>query len=350
MPLRAANRDHVQVMDLRDRAPGHSLIEKLLALWDKGVIRLDPEDSGRVLIDDEAVSWYRGVQGERHIARLLARLGTEYTVLHSVPVGVKGRDIDHLVVGPTGVFTINAKNSAGKRVWAAGFGMRVGNHPQNGYIQSALAENRRVTETLSERVGWEVPVITIVAFVQPERIQIDARVGDGVADIRVLPDDRLVDVITRRRLLSDEQASQLAEISADARTWLPRPQPWQSGEKIALEFDALEEAVREGMRRRLEETRHRVPYTVARSGTVRTAARTRGASTRAPRQVRTYTRPATARSRPASARRRPSASSRLLNGLIDLAVRLGALALFIWFMTNVMPQLMTSALVRSTQP
>ena len=54
---------------------------------------------------------------------MLAQLGPEWTVLHSVPVGRGKSDIDHIAIGPPGVFTINTKFSPGKDVWVAGRGM-----------------------------------------------------------------------------------------------------------------------------------------------------------------------------------------------------------------------------------
>jgi hypothetical protein len=54
----------------------------------------------------DAVSWYRGALGERRVGRILADLGREWRVLHAVPHGDADADIDHLVIGPPGVFTI----------------------------------------------------------------------------------------------------------------------------------------------------------------------------------------------------------------------------------------------------
>ena len=46
----------------------------------------------------------------------LRKLGKGWHVLHSVPVGDRGADIDHVVIGPAGVFTLNTKNHTGQRV------------------------------------------------------------------------------------------------------------------------------------------------------------------------------------------------------------------------------------------
>jgi Nuclease-related domain len=40
-----------------------------------------------------------------------------WRVFHSVPVGDRGSDIDHVVIGPGGVWTVNTKGHPGKSVW-----------------------------------------------------------------------------------------------------------------------------------------------------------------------------------------------------------------------------------------
>ena len=47
--------------------------------------------------------WRRGAEGEEVVARRLAALDSSWHVLHSVPVGNRDSDIDHVVIGPGGV-------------------------------------------------------------------------------------------------------------------------------------------------------------------------------------------------------------------------------------------------------
>jgi|CXWK01.1.fsa_nt_gi hypothetical protein len=73
--------------------------------------------AGRMLgarTDERA--WRLGAQGEETVGRALDRLPDGLHVLHSVPVGQRGSDIDHVVIGPPGVFTINTKHHPDKRV------------------------------------------------------------------------------------------------------------------------------------------------------------------------------------------------------------------------------------------
>lgn len=51
-----------------------------------------------------------GADGEQAVAEQLAKLGPDWRVLHAVRVGERGSDIDHLLIGQPGVFTVNAKH------------------------------------------------------------------------------------------------------------------------------------------------------------------------------------------------------------------------------------------------
>ena len=80
-------------------------------------------------LDEERTAWYRGALGEATVGRLLEKLPEGWTVLHAVPVGKGDSDIDQVVIGPGGVFTINTKNHAGQKVWVAGRTLLVSGHP-----------------------------------------------------------------------------------------------------------------------------------------------------------------------------------------------------------------------------
>jgi len=59
----------------------------------------------------DAVGAYRDALGERQIGGLLAQLGAGWRVLHAVPHG-EADEIDHLVIGPPGVFAVTSTPAA----------------------------------------------------------------------------------------------------------------------------------------------------------------------------------------------------------------------------------------------
>jgi len=57
--------------------------------------------------------WRIGADGEEKVAARLAKLvkkDPRWRSLHAIPVGENGSDIDHLVIGPGGTFTLNSKH------------------------------------------------------------------------------------------------------------------------------------------------------------------------------------------------------------------------------------------------
>jgi hypothetical protein len=58
--------------------------------------------------------------GEEAVAARLRKLGDRWKVLHAIPVGENGSDIDHVVIGPGGLFTINTKHHPNSAVWVGG--------------------------------------------------------------------------------------------------------------------------------------------------------------------------------------------------------------------------------------
>jgi hypothetical protein len=99
-------------------------------------------------------SWRRGAEGEEKVAAELAKLGAGWAVIHDLTIGRRGANLDHLVIGPAGVFALNTKNLTGK--------LTVYEHAilQNGhktaFVPAALREVRTVQQRLSMAAGRDV--------------------------------------------------------------------------------------------------------------------------------------------------------------------------------------------------
>ena len=81
-----------------------------------------------------------------------------------MPVGERGADIDHVVIGPGGVFTINTKHHPKAAIWVGGetFMVNGGRVP---YIRNSRFEAKRASRMLSEHVGFPVPLTGLIAVV-----------------------------------------------------------------------------------------------------------------------------------------------------------------------------------------
>jgi hypothetical protein len=168
-----------------------------------------------------AQSFAAGARGERLVGRQLNRWATRYGwhVLHAVPVGRRGADIDHVVIGPFGVVTVNTKTTA-TAVWVGEYGLTVGGKPVD-YLRKSRREASRAGRLLNRATGLEVPVQPAIVFVGARRVSV--RRG-GPPDVAVLPEPRAL----RRWLRKQPPALRPAEVEAIyqaarlAATWQSR--------------------------------------------------------------------------------------------------------------------------------
>jgi hypothetical protein len=105
-------------------------------------------------------AWRRRASGERLTGWWLGRLPAGWHVFHDVPSGEA--NIDHLVIGPAGVFTINTKNLTGK-VWIGPKSI-LHNRRRTDFLPKASAEARRASHLLSAAVGRPVEVRGVLAI------------------------------------------------------------------------------------------------------------------------------------------------------------------------------------------
>lgn len=72
------------------------------------------------------VSWRKGYEGEVMTGKALQRLPEGYIALHDLRIPGSRANIDHLVVGPTGVFTVETKHYSSDVVIARGTARHAG--------------------------------------------------------------------------------------------------------------------------------------------------------------------------------------------------------------------------------
>lgn len=116
----------------------------------------------------EERAWRIGADGEQAVAEQLAGAGSHWRVLHAVRVGGRGADIDHVAIGPAGVFTVNTKNHPKAAVWVGGDTVMVNGH-RVPYMRNSRHEAMRASQLLAERVGFPVPVTGLIAVVGARR-------------------------------------------------------------------------------------------------------------------------------------------------------------------------------------
>jgi hypothetical protein len=105
-------------------------------------------------------AWQRGAHGERTTARLLARLERHgWVVLHDLAVPGSAANIDHLAIGPPGVFVIDSKQYRGRLRQAADGSWWHGRYPLAPALRAAQFEADRANAMLH---APRVPVLPLV--------------------------------------------------------------------------------------------------------------------------------------------------------------------------------------------
>jgi hypothetical protein len=109
----------------------------------------------------ETEAWRRGAEGERHVARLLEPLVRQgWGVQHDLRVPGSKANIDHVVIGPPGVFVIDAKNYRG-RLRLSRDGLLW--HGRT-FLAPTLSATRWEADRLQARLGAaDIAVVPIVA-------------------------------------------------------------------------------------------------------------------------------------------------------------------------------------------
>jgi hypothetical protein len=233
---------------LLNRVPAHAVMDQLFVVQDAArprswLLRV----WGVSPLSDSSRPWYLGAIGEMRIAAELAKLGRGWYVLHAVPVGAGATDIDHVVIGPAGVFTINTKHHAGQRIWIAGRKFMVAGkfYP---HIPRAEAEAAGASERLSRHLGTSIPVTAAVAIVAAKEIE----VKELPRTVLLASDRSLVRKLRKRKSVwAPAQVDRVAVVAAAPQVWHDEPVPSSDGQRLQRRFRALQREVRAAQRTRL---------------------------------------------------------------------------------------------------
>jgi hypothetical protein len=154
----------------------------------------------------DARAWRRGAVGERRTARLLAGLERRgWAVLHDMAVAGSRANLDHLVIGPAGVFVIDSKQYCGRlrldpsgRLWH-------GRYPLAPTLRAVSFEADQAALVLTDP---DVVVVPIVA-VHGAKVPWGKVVMDGVP---VVPARRLPSMLRQLpTVLGPERVAGLAD-------------------------------------------------------------------------------------------------------------------------------------------
>jgi Nuclease-related domain len=150
---------------------------------------------------EQARTWQRGAQGERNTARLLGRLARDgFVVFHDLAVPGSPANVDHLVIGPSGVFVIDSKQWTGS-VHQGADGLAWHNHYR---LDRTLQTVRWEAETLGRLLGTRA---TPLLCVHGAHVHGGGLHAQGVA---IVPAHLLRSALGQDRVVSDADVAVLA--------------------------------------------------------------------------------------------------------------------------------------------
>lgn len=198
--------------DLAANVPGQSLRDLLAesgsGLMERVVSRLLRRPS-------EWDSWRKGLAGERRVGVELNRLGRHgWHVLHSVPLANKV-DIDHLLIGPGGVFSINTKHHHKRAVWVGDDSVKVDHGKPAPYARKSRAEAKRVVRVLERYCAFPVPVEPVLVFVGVTELKVVAT----QLSVRVYQERQVSALAPLSGVLTADQVEQVYSVARHRQAW-----------------------------------------------------------------------------------------------------------------------------------
>ena len=204
--------------DLATQRAGAMAREQAIAMREAAPVRTAIARILGAHTDERA--WRIGADGEEKVAAQLARLAKKdprWRFLHAIPVGEGGCDIDHIVIGPGGVFTLNAKHHPNAKIWVGGNTFMV-NGTRTQYVRKSRCEAARADRLLSAASRISLPVTGVIV-----------PVGAGSLTIKSQPDG--VHVVNRMALvdwfrgtgavLPEHAVRAIFEVARRSTTWRP---------------------------------------------------------------------------------------------------------------------------------
>lgn len=149
----------------------------MMILWNRGLTKIK--------------SYFLGAVGEARVASELRKLPDGYHVIHDFSIG-NVNFVDHVVIGPTGVFAVETKDWYGDVDSREGYIIRNGDIPPfSSPIKQAKDEARKVEKAMRKK-GWDGSVVPVLCFASNNY----AKGVEEVKSVKVANANRIVELIT----------------------------------------------------------------------------------------------------------------------------------------------------------
>jgi hypothetical protein len=203
-------------VDLATNTPGSAAREQAVSAQASAPVRTLVARAFGIHTQERA--WRIGADGEEKVAAQLDKLlkkDPRWRVIHAIPVGNRGSDIDHLIVGPGGLFTANAKHHPGAKIWVGGNTVMVNGNKQP-YVRNSRHEANRAAEILSRECGFPVFVEGLIVTVNAADVVVKSQ-PEGVT---VVPRIQVTKWLLRHgEILDSPTIDAIHDVARRSTTW-----------------------------------------------------------------------------------------------------------------------------------
>jgi hypothetical protein len=242
-------------LTMRQRCAGQMIMEELVLIHQNSRPRnAVARFFGGSPLTPESRALFLDAKAEIAVGALLDQLPAGWSVIHSAPAGAGEPGIDHVVLGPGGLFTIASKLHPNQKIWVA-HRMLLADGLTRDHIPAAEADALRVTGILKTRMPLPAPVRPVVAIVDARSITIRER-----SDIHVIDAWDLRRWLTSLpTILAESELRRTRDILDDPQVWDAEPRPVPASESAAAslrvdrllaDFTAIDDAMRSARTRR----------------------------------------------------------------------------------------------------
>ncbi len=221
-----------------ERAPAYDALCRFFSEYD----RTKPRSRfarviGKDVLTEASRPLFDEVVSRLSIAAALSVLDDDWLVFNAVPVASAGSVIDHLVIGPGGVFALTVADHSDHSVWVAHRAFRAAGSSHN-HIRNVGLEVGCVERLLSAALGSEVTATGVIVVVDPS----DVVVRGEPRDVAVVASRELVGWFESHPMsFTADQVDALAGAASSPLTWVGDSQV-DSGAALHGRFNEVQRA------------------------------------------------------------------------------------------------------------
>ena len=231
---------------LRDRVAGQSAMSEVVQAQRQAAQRTPAARFfGVSPLEARVRPAYRDALGELLVGDILENLGQRWDVLHDLPLD--GDILDHLVIGPAGVFAVLAANHGEVDVVVDGDTLSAAGALHDDFERAARSANQ-VEVILSAAAGSPVAVRGLVVVVDPKRLTVKSEPGAAAV---VSSRDLAKALDKSASALSGDDVARISDIADLVSTWPAADEAVLDTQNLHREFGVIRVETRSALRRRL---------------------------------------------------------------------------------------------------